>query len=48
MVSFVKSDLFLRFAGGFAVGAIAMIMFQTPEDATNLLTILKSATGLIA
>ena len=48
MVSLVKSDLFRRFAGGFAVGAIAMLMFQSPENTEHLLAALKSATGLIA
>ena len=48
MVSFVKSDLVRRFAGGFAVGAIAMLVFQSPEQADTLLAALKSATGLIA
>lgn len=48
MVSLVKSDLFRRFAGGFAIGAIAMLMFQSPEQADALLVAVKNATGLIA
>jgi hypothetical protein len=31
MKAFLKSDLFLRFLGGFAVGAVAMFVMQ-PEE----------------
>jgi len=31
MKAFLKSDLFLRFAGGFAIGAVAMFALQ-PSD----------------
>lgn len=31
MKAFLKSDIFLRFMGGFAVGAVAMLAFQQPE-----------------
>ena len=48
MVSFVKSDLFRRFAGGFAVGAIAMFAFQSPENAETFAGALKNVTGLLA
>ncbi|MCP1471136.1 hypothetical protein J3E64_002840 [Sphingobium sp. OAS761] len=31
MKAFLKSDLFLRFLGGFAIGAVGMVMLQ-PEE----------------
>ncbi|MEK7343992.1 MAG: hypothetical protein AABZ73_09230 [Pseudomonadota bacterium] len=31
MLAFLKSELFLRFLGGFAVGAVAMVMLQPDE-----------------
>ncbi len=31
MKAFLKSDLFLRFLGGFGVGAVAMFAFHQPE-----------------
>ena len=31
MMAFLKSDLFLRFLGGFAIGAVGMFMMQ-PEE----------------
>ena len=31
MLAFLKSDLFLRFIGGFAVGAVGMFMMQPQE-----------------
>ena len=48
MLSWIKSDLFHRFAGGFALGAAAMIAFQSPENASHLVMAIKGATGLIA
>jgi len=48
MVSLIKSDLFRRFAGGFALGAVAMIAFQSPENASALVMALKGAAGLLA
>lgn len=35
MVALLKSDLFLRFLGGFAIGAVGMFMLQ-PDDAPVL------------
>lgn len=32
MLAFVKSDLFLRFLGGFALGAVGMFAFVSPES----------------
>ena len=31
MVAFLKSDLFLRFFGGFVLGAVGMFAFQPSE-----------------
>ncbi len=31
MLAFLKSDLFLRFLGGFAIGAVGMVMLQPKE-----------------
>ena len=31
MKAFLKSDLFLRFLGGFAIGAVAMVALQPSE-----------------
>jgi hypothetical protein len=32
MLAFVKSELFLRFLGGFALGAVGMFAFASPES----------------
>ncbi|GBH29424.1 MAG: hypothetical protein ACOY4N_04035 [Pseudomonadota bacterium] len=32
MMTFLKSDLFLRFLGGFAIGAVGMVMLQPDEQ----------------
>ena len=48
MMSLIKSDLFHRFAGGFALGAVAMLAFQSPENASDLVMAIKGATGLLA
>ena len=32
MMTFLKSDLFLRFLGGFAIGAVGMVMLQPGEQ----------------
>lgn len=45
MLSMLKSDLFQRFAGGFFVGAIAIVIAQ-PEGAWPLLDALRAATGI--
>lgn len=45
MMSMLKSDLFQRFAGGFAVGAIAIIIAQ-PAGAWPLLDTLKAVAGI--
>lgn len=46
MISLLKSDLIRRFAGGFLVGAIAILAVQPPEGAVIAIQALKSATGL--
>ncbi|WP_162854533.1 hypothetical protein [Sphingobium estronivorans] len=37
MTAFLKSDLFLRFLGGFAIGAVGMFALQ-PNDDHSVLT----------
>lgn len=32
MLTFLKSELFLRFLGGFAIGAVGMVMLQPDEQ----------------
>lgn len=32
MLTFLKSELFLRFLGGFAIGAVGMFMMQPDEQ----------------
>lgn len=32
MLAFVRSDLFLRFLGGFALGAVGMFAFASPDS----------------
>jgi hypothetical protein len=44
MVTFLKSDLFLRFLGGFAIGAVAMFTLQ-PKDAPVLSSPAIAATS---
>jgi hypothetical protein len=36
MLAFLKSDLFLRFMGGFAIGAIGVFVLQPNSDAPPL------------
>lgn len=45
MVAFLKSDLFLRFLGGFAIGAVGMFMLQ-PEEAPILGSPAIAATSI--
>lgn len=45
MIQVLKSDLFQRFAGGFVVGAIA-IMIAQPEGAWPFLDAIKVAAGI--
>lgn len=45
MVTFVKSDLFLRFLGGFAIGVVGMVMLQ-PKDAPVLTSPAIAATSI--
>ncbi|WP_281423038.1 hypothetical protein [Sphingomonas colocasiae] len=42
----LKSDLARRFAGGFLVGAIAILAVQPPEGAILAIEALKVAAGL--
>lgn len=44
MVKVLKSDLFLRFLGGFAIGAVGMFMLQ-PEEAPVLTSTAIAATS---
>lgn len=44
MLAFIKSDLFLRFLGGFAIGAAAMLLMQ-PHDSSLLGTTAVAATA---
>ena len=44
MLAFLKSDLFLRFLGGFAIGAVGMFMLQ-PEDSPVLGSTAIAATS---
>ncbi|MBV2148832.1 hypothetical protein KRZ98_11095 [Sphingobium sp. AS12] len=32
MLTFLKSELFLRFLGGFAIGAVGMVLLQPDEQ----------------
>ncbi len=32
MMAFLKSELFLRFLGGFAIGAVGMVLLQPDEQ----------------
>ncbi len=32
MLAFVRSELFLRFLGGFALGAVGMFAFASPDS----------------
>ncbi|WP_197707395.1 hypothetical protein [Sphingobium sp. LB126] len=36
MTAFLKSDLFLRFLGGFAIGAIGVFILQPDDDHSAL------------
>ncbi|WP_311269263.1 hypothetical protein [Sphingobium sp. WCS2017Hpa-17] len=47
MLAFLKSDLFLRFLGGFAIGAVGMFMLQ-PEDSPVLGSTAIAATSTSA
>lgn len=44
MTAFLKSDLFLRFLGGFVVGAIAMFALQ-PSEPPALVSPAMASTG---
>ncbi|WP_420145528.1 hypothetical protein [Sphingobium sp.] len=44
MVTFLKSDLFLRFLGGFAMGAVAMFALQ-PDEGTVIGSTAIAATA---
>lgn len=45
MTAFLKSDLFLRFLGGFVVGTIAMFALQ-PSEPPALTSPAMASTGL--
>lgn len=45
-MTMLKSDLFRRFMGGFAVGAVAILIAQPPEGAALAVQALKAAAGL--
>lgn len=44
MLAFLKSELFLRFAGGFAIGLVGMVVLQ-PDEQPILTTSAIAATG---
>ena len=44
MLAFLKSELFLRFAGGFAIGLVGMVLLQ-PDEQPILSTSAIAATG---
>ncbi|WIW87678.1 hypothetical protein K3M67_11950 [Sphingobium sp. V4] len=44
MMAFLKSDLFLRFMGGFAIGAVGMFLLQ-PEEQPVLSSTAIAATS---
>ncbi len=46
MVAFMKSDLFLRFLGGFAIGAVAVFALQ-PDEAPLLTSSAMAAPAAI-
>lgn len=48
MRSLFKSDFFLRFAGGFALGAVAVIGMQPGTLTTNLAAVAKPAIAKLA
>lgn len=45
MISMLKSDLFQRFAGGFALGAVVVVACQ-PEGALSFLDAIKAVAGI--
>lgn len=47
MVAFLKSDLFLRFLGGFVIGAIGMFALQ-PSDPPTLTSPAMAASASAA
>jgi len=44
MLAFLKSELFLRFAGGFAIGVVGMVLLQ-PSEQPILSSAAIAATG---
>lgn len=48
MLAFLKSELFLRFLGGFALGAVGMFAFASPESPLRTETAVASSSSLHA
>lgn len=48
MVAFLKSDLFLRFLGGFVIGAIGVFVLQPDNDAAPLTSPAMAASASTA
>ncbi|WOK35340.1 hypothetical protein [Sphingomonas sp. C3-2] len=45
MAALLKSDLFQRFAGGFGIGALVMLLAQ-PDIVNPVVDALKAAAGI--
>ena len=45
MVAFLKSDLFLRFFGGFVVGTVGMFALQPNEEPALVRPAMAAASG---
>ncbi|HKY83066.1 MAG TPA: hypothetical protein VJM09_16535 [Sphingobium sp.] len=48
MMAFLKSDLFLRFLGGFVIGAIGIFTFQPNDDQPALTSPAMAASASAA
>ncbi|WP_242128803.1 hypothetical protein [Sphingobium sp. Sx8-8] len=48
MVAFLKSDLFLRFFGGFVIGAIGMFVLQPGSEPPALTSSAMAASASVA
>jgi len=48
MVAFLKSDLFLRFLGGFVIGAVGVFALQPNSDAPPLTSPAMAASAPVS
>lgn len=48
MMAFLKSDLFLRFLGGFAAGAVGIVALQPETPPTLSSPAMAASAGVIA